>query len=188
MLCFQCIITWSHCPIARYGILDSLLKLVSIMLFLWTVSVFPLKLRKIHKYSVFSSNFHSILLVSTDLSSLMVVGWLPNGDSNSITSITFINWHSTIRKKNPFSSIKISVDSWTPCYFSQWVLIHYHDYFDIHLSDLDCECPSKPAPMFCWEIPSPRISHFFKEPWFLLMKNGISESRYRLGTRYNHCH
>ena len=33
--------------------------------------------------------------------------------------------------------------------------------------------------------PSPRINYFFKEPWFLLLENGVRNQD--LGIRYAHC-
>ena len=57
---------------------------------------------------------------------------------------------SSVRENFTFSTIYLlCVD----LHFSPWVFIHNHDYFDIHISDLDSESPSKLATMSFWQIP-----------------------------------
>ena len=40
--------------------------------------------------------------------------------------------------------------------------------------------------VLCISCPNPRISHFSKEPWFLLLENGIRNQDYIIG--YTHCY
>lgn len=99
---------------------------------------------------------------------------------------------SCLIKFSIYSFIYISLDSWFPILFNGLYIVTSTIYFDIQVEpDLASGSPFRLSSVCFWHVPNifwelfnfqmhkmfqPWNQAFSKEPWFLLMKNGIRES------------
>ena len=84
-----------------------------------------------------------------------------------------------------WNSIKCLFENDSLALMSLWYIQIFTGYFLFFSTQLLSETiPSSPL-IFYFAWPSPRISHFSKEPWFLWLRNGIRNQE--LGARCAHC-